>query len=139
MVERIRRTVSDAVPTDATVLVVSKGDDDLLDLAGRRAWHFPQDQDGGYAGHYPADSAACIDELERLRAKGAEFVVVPSTTVWWLEYYQAFGEHLLTRYRPLARDEDSCAIFDLRPDQPEREGSAVSAGDWDQQRGESRE
>jgi hypothetical protein len=37
-VERTRAVVADAVPGDATVLVVSKGDDALLELDGRLAW-----------------------------------------------------------------------------------------------------
>ena len=32
------------VPADATVLVISRGDDHLLDLGGLAAWHFPQDE-----------------------------------------------------------------------------------------------
>ena len=36
-----------ALPPDATVLVVSHGDDELLELgAARRGWHFPQQEDG---------------------------------------------------------------------------------------------
>ena len=45
------------MPLEATVMVVSKGDDELLKLGGRRALHFPQNEAGEYAGHYPADSA----------------------------------------------------------------------------------
>ena len=61
------------VPSGATVLVVSSGDDD----AGRRSedregWHFPQLDDGTYAGQHPADDAEAIAELERLRERGAE-------------------------------------------------------------------
>ena len=56
----------------------------------------------------------CIGELERLRAKGADFVVLPSTMLWWLDYYQGYGEYLHTRHRALAREENTCAIFDLR-------------------------
>ena len=132
IVERIRGVVSELVPADATVLVVTKGDEDLLDLAGRQAWHFPQGEDGAYAGHHPADGEACIAELERLRAKGADFMVLPSTSLWWLEYYTGFGDHLQTRYRTLTCQEDSCAIFDLRLHPPEGEARLASA---DQQEG----
>ncbi len=125
--------MSGVVPVDATVLVVSKGDDDLLDL-GRRAWHFPQGEDGGYAGYHPADAEVCIAEMERLRARGADFLLLPSTVLWWLEYYAAFGDHLRTRYEPLVREEDTCALFDLRPDRAKREGSAMSGDDREQQR-----
>jgi len=109
LIERIRQLVRDVVPPGATVAVISKGDDELLKLDGLKAWHFPQSGDGTYAGHYPKDSADCIAQLERLRSKGAEFLVIPATSHWWLEHYAAFGEHLATHYRALG-DAQSPAI-----------------------------
>jgi hypothetical protein len=41
MRHRIREAVRESVPADETVLVMSKGDADLVDLYGREAWHFP--------------------------------------------------------------------------------------------------
>jgi GT2 family glycosyltransferase len=110
LVERIRRLVCEVVPPGATVAVISKGDSELLKFEGRRAWHFPQAGDGTYAGHYPANSDACIAELERLRSRGAEYLVIPATAQWWLRYYGPFGEHLQTRYGALG-DEQSPAII----------------------------
>ena len=110
---RIRRIVHSALPSDATVLVVSKGDDELLRLGGRPAWHFPQAADGGYAGCYPANSAEAIEHLETLRARGAEFLLFPRAALWWLEYYDAFTLHLQRRYRVAVRREDTCLIFAL--------------------------
>ena len=43
-----------------TVLVVSKGDPELLRLGTRRARHFPEADDGSWAGHHPADSGEAI-------------------------------------------------------------------------------
>ena len=87
LVARVRQLVHDTIPPGATVLVLSKGDDELLRFTDRRGWHFPQSDDGGYAGHYPADSDACIAELERLRQRGADFLVIPETASWWLQHY----------------------------------------------------
>src|SRR5262249_20224921 len=42
LTERVRWLVHQTLPPNAVVAVVSKGDDTLLDLYGRRAWHFPQ-------------------------------------------------------------------------------------------------
>ena len=103
----------EVVPPGATVAVVSKGDGELLKLEGRRAWHFPQGEDGTYAGHYPANSDACIAELERLRSRGAEFLVIPATAQWWLRYYGQFGEHLQTCYRALGDERSPATIFAL--------------------------
>jgi len=94
--------VSDVVPTGAVVMVVSKGDADLVDLPGRVGWHFPQDANGTYAGHHPADSDACIQALEALRARGGTHLVVPATMRWWLDHYKAFHRHLVTHGTVLA-------------------------------------
>jgi hypothetical protein len=98
------------VPSDATVAVISKGDTELLELGDRRAWHFPQDENGTYAGFYPPDSEACIAELERLRSKGAEYLVIPATARWWLTHYALFAEYLQTRYGASV-DKDSPATI----------------------------
>jgi len=101
------------VPAGAEVLVVSRGDDALLELSGRHATHFPQAEDGGWAGHHPADSKEAIDHLERLRGGGARYLVVPSTYRWWLNHYDGLREHLDSRYRAVVSDERAGAIYDL--------------------------
>ena len=53
LVRRFAELVRSAVPADATVAVVSKGDAELLEIDGRAAWHFPQRTDGTYAGLPP--------------------------------------------------------------------------------------
>jgi hypothetical protein len=106
IVDRVRKVADAAVAPHATVAVVSKGDDELLELgSGRHGWHFPQDRDGVYAGYYPADSNGAISHLEELREKGAEYVLLPQTSFWWLERYREFGEHLDTQYQRVWGDE----------------------------------
>src|SRR5947207_15858862 len=87
LVSRFQALGSRALPADAVVAVVSRGDHELLDLGGRLAWHFPRREDGVYAGYHPADSAAAIAHLEGLRDRGAEFLAFPATALWWLEHY----------------------------------------------------
>jgi GT2 family glycosyltransferase len=125
LIRRIREVVRDALPRNATVVVVSKGDDELLNLYGRRGWHFPQTEDGTYAGYYPAASTAAIAQLEALRSKGAEFLLFPDTSLWWLEHYPEFGRHLQSRYREVARREGTCLIYDLRESGTDRAGTIV--------------
>jgi ectoine hydroxylase-related dioxygenase (phytanoyl-CoA dioxygenase family) len=110
---RVREVVTATVPAGATVLVVSRSDDELLRFDGREGWHFPRDEHGAWAGHYPADSAEAIAHLEELRAKGAEYLVFPATSFWWLEHYAEFGQYLEGRRQAPARSPD-CVIFDLR-------------------------
>jgi GT2 family glycosyltransferase len=112
--ERVRSLVRAAVPQGATVLVTSKGDEELLRIDGVEARHFPSTDEGVYAGYNPADSAAVISILETERGRGADFLALPSTTFWWLQYYAGFARHLASEHRLAWRDED-CVIYDLRP------------------------
>jgi hypothetical protein len=95
------------------VLVVSRGDGDLLRAVGDGARHFPQTATGAYAGHYPADSGEAINHLEELRAGGGGFLLLPATALWWLDHYQGFKEHLERHYPAVVRQEDTCLIFAL--------------------------
>ena len=116
--DRIRELVADAIPAEATVLVVSKGDVELLELGGRRTRHFPEAEDGTWAGHHPADSSEAVATLEAMRADGGEFIVFPRTGMWWLQYYGGLQEHLERSYDAVVRDEDVCVIFALNGRNP---------------------
>ena len=113
LVGRVHSTVAGSVPPGATVLVVSKGDAALLAMPGLNAAHFPQDQAGEYAGHHPRDSAAATAELERLRRHGAEYLVVPATARWWLDFYEDFAAHLANHAEIVADLPDACLIYGL--------------------------
>jgi hypothetical protein len=116
----VRAAVERDVPAGARVLVVSRGDDSMLELGGRRASHFPQGEGGGYAGFNPADSADAIAQLEALRGAGASFLVFPATALWWLGHYIEFRRHLEACYRRVCDDPDSCVIVDLTRPPPLR-------------------
>jgi GT2 family glycosyltransferase len=116
--EHLREAVKAAVPAGARVLVVSRGDQGLLELNGRRADHFPQAPNGGWAGHHPADSDEAIGHLEALRREGAEYLVVPPTYGWWLSYYEGLRTHLDSRYTAVVSDERAGAIYHLEETGP---------------------
>jgi hypothetical protein len=109
----VRELVAEAVPTGATVLVVSRGDDELLALDGRVGWHFPQAEDGLYAGHHPQDSEVAVRHLEELRVRGATHFVIPATSAWWLDHYADFRRHLDDRFTPVTVDPETCVAWDL--------------------------
>lgn len=113
LTERVRRAAMDAIRAGATILVVSRGDDELLQVPGRRAWHFPRSSAGEYAGHHPADSDEAIAWLEAERASGADYILFPRTADWWLEHYEGLQRHLDRNYSRVASDPETCAIFDL--------------------------
>ena len=114
LVERIRAVVRDELPPEATVMVVSRGDDELLKLDGRTGWHFPGTDDGRYAGHHPADGAEAVSLVEKQRAKGGQFLVFPETARWWLDHYVNLKEHLDRAYRLVADREGTCLIYALQ-------------------------
>ena len=100
------------------MLIVSRGDDALLDVPGRKASHFPQGEDGGYAGHYPADAAGVIAMLDALRTRGADGFVIPETAAWWLDHYTGLREYLTVISATQAEVPGTCRIFLFHPHAP---------------------
>jgi hypothetical protein len=116
LTRRIHAIAAARLPRGARLLVVSRGDEALFppDVIPS---HFPQGSDGRYAGYYPADSDAAVAHLEQCRGDGAEFLLLPATAFWWLDYYGGFLRHLMGRGRVLHHD-GLCVIFDLRMHAP---------------------
>ena len=114
LVDRFRAIVATSVPSGASVLVVSRGDRDLVNLDGLDGRHFPQSESGSYVGHHPRDSEDAVSHLESLRADGAQYLVLPSTSYWWLDHYTGFANHLEERYP--RTDAEVCSIFRLDVD-----------------------
>jgi GT2 family glycosyltransferase len=112
LARRVGTAVHRHVPEGSTVLVASRGADELIAFDGRVGWHFPQLADGTYAGQHPADADDAIDALEQLRGRGAEYLVLPATALWWLDHYGEFRDHL-ERFPRLVDEEDTVVIFDL--------------------------
>jgi GT2 family glycosyltransferase len=113
MVEQVRAAVEERVPAGERVLVVSRGDRDLVELGEVEGAHFPQGADGGYLGHHPPDSEAALGHLEELREKGAGFLVLPATAEWWLEHYEELAARL--RERCEVTELGFCTIYRLAP------------------------
>jgi hypothetical protein len=112
VVQRLRDMVHTHVPPGAAVVVASKGDPALVELEGRTGRHFPEAEDGGWAGHHPADGPDAIDRLERTAARGDRFVLIPGPQAWWLDSYDGLREHLDRRYRTVVAD-DAGTLFEL--------------------------
>lgn len=110
----IQDVVDAAVPLTSTIAVISRGDEDLVNLGGRKAWHFPRGQDGQYAGFYPATSEDAIEHLAALKAQGVDFLLVPNTSYWWFDHYRDFKQHLDRTCRVQTDEGGSCMIFSLR-------------------------
>ncbi len=109
---RLRKLVRRAVPRGAKILVVSKGDNALLELGGRAAKHFPQSVTGSYAGFYPADGKAAVVALKKLLPQ-ADHLVIPQAALWWLKHYREFATFLKRNARLVAADKNSGNIYKL--------------------------
>ncbi len=127
---RVREVVRDMLPPKATVAVVSKGDDQLLTMDGRTAWHFPQTETGEYTGYYPTDSNEAIAQLEAVRSKGAQFLLFPSTAFWWLEHYASFKQYLEHHYRIISDVSETCLIYSLMEPPTEDQLAASKTSLW---------
>lgn len=106
------KLLEQAVPADATVILA---DEDQCGgtgaLSGRRIRPFLE-SGGQYAGP-PADDAAAIRELERMRGQGAAMLAIAWPAFWWLDHYREFARHLAVHY-PKTLENDLLVIHDLR-------------------------
>ena len=124
MALQITRLAAARLPVGAKVVVASMGDPQLLELADRQPGHFPQDETGEYMGN-PGDSEEAVSQLEAVRGRGTEFLILPSTVFWWLEYYAGFRRHLDDSTRCIWKNED-CIIYRLSPAIPTGESEMSS-------------
>jgi len=103
--------IADFVPAHDTFILVDQ--DELGDNIGGSRRHLPYlEREGQYWGP-PASDSAAIDELQRLRKVGANFIVFAWPAFWWLDYYSGLNQHLNSNYRCLLKN-DRLVLFDLR-------------------------
>ncbi len=112
LIAEVRRTLRQTLPSDSTVLVVSKGDERLLAVDELQVWHFPRLSDGSWPGHHPADGHEVIAGLEELCAQGAEYIAFPAPMLWWLDFYAGLAGRLDGR---AVHSNEACAIYSLVP------------------------
>jgi len=79
-------------PPDALIAAEDMGDPTIFYYAERKGWHFLE-QNAIYNGT-PDNSEQAIDNLERLRRRGATHFVFTRNTFWWLHSYPEFVQHL---------------------------------------------
>jgi 4-amino-4-deoxy-L-arabinose transferase-like glycosyltransferase len=81
-----------ATPPDALIVAADMGDPTIFYYAERKGWHFLE-QNAIYNGN-PDDSEQAIENLERLRRRGATHFVFTKNTFWWSRSYPEFVAHL---------------------------------------------
>jgi 4-amino-4-deoxy-L-arabinose transferase-like glycosyltransferase len=79
-------------PPDALIVAADMGDPTIFYYGERKGWHFLE-ENAIYNGN-PDDSEQAIENLERLRHRGATHFVFTKNTFWWLQSYPEFVAHL---------------------------------------------
>ena len=102
------KNIDRIAPPHALTIFVAGGDSSEIYYSRRKGWHaFDENQWGE-----PLDSEQAIADLEKLRERGAAYLVFTRYTDWWLDYYRDFQKYLDTRYRRVLQTENY-VIFDL--------------------------
>jgi hypothetical protein len=95
-------------PLDVLIAAGDGGDPTCIYYSKRKGWHFPEN-----FGAAPIDSQEAIVALERLREKGAAYLVLTRHQPWWWsKRYANFWVYLDSRYARV-RDTKDYVIFDL--------------------------
>ncbi len=105
----------------ATVAVMGNGSPELLRLGEWTAWPFPMGEDAGHGG-IPATAADAMANLEHVRARGAEYLVIPDTVAaWWREQaFYDFVAEVREAYTVVAEHDDAVLVA-LAPPRPHRD------------------
>jgi hypothetical protein len=106
----LERSLRELIPEGETFILVDQAQTEAT-VAGRRAVPFVE-RDGVYWG-WPPDDEVAVNELERLRHSGANFLALAWPAFGWLEYYPGFFQYLCQRF-PCLCENDSLTLFDLR-------------------------
>ena len=97
--ERMRQAVDEAVPSGATVLVVSRGDEELLRVDGRTRGISRATRTAPTPVTTRPTATRRSRGSRRSALPGAEYIVFPGTGSGGWNTTRGFGEHLDVRYR----------------------------------------
>ncbi len=75
--------------------------------------HFPVDSSGAYIGQ-PANSEEALVRLDLAQQLGVEYLLFPSFSRWWLDYYKGFTTYLYSYGRIVLDQPQICSLFRLR-------------------------
>ena len=104
--------LANIIPKEDKFILVDQEQLRELMALGNQAIPFLE-RNGQYWGPPPDDQTA-IREFERLRQLGATFIVFLWPAFWWLDYYEAFRQHLVSNF-PCVLQNDRLVAFNLNP------------------------
>lgn len=105
-------TLKTTTAPSSLIVAADIGDPTVFYYAERTGWHFLE-KDGIFEGD-PISSEQAIDDLETLRRRGATHLVFTWATVWWLDYYKEFAQHL-ENSATLMQKTPEFTIYQLKP------------------------
>ncbi|MDQ3696166.1 MAG: sulfotransferase [Chloroflexota bacterium] len=115
LLERVKAAVVALLPAGAPVAVSSLGDDAMLKLDGRQAWHFPAKEEAGRdLAYVAADTDHLLSHLEVLRGQGAQYLVMPASSWSWAAQLPKLNDTIEAQYAIMTGHETVCKLYDLR-------------------------
>ena len=124
LVRDIRDVVGRVVPAGGDVMVVSKGDNNLLQFEGRTGCPLSGDRHGRLRRLSPRRQRCRDRGAGSGHRPGAPVLLFPGTSLWWLDHYDGFRAHLDARYPRLWSDRQ-CVLYDVRQPAPAGRMSTV--------------
>lgn len=123
LLDRVRMSVLENLPPGAPVAVASMGDEAMLKLDGRQAWHFPTVESSLELTYSVWDTELLLDQLEDLRRQGAQYLLLPASSWSWSARYPRLNRWIETKYHSVIRDDGVAQIYDLRTQKPTAVGT----------------
>jgi len=102
-IEILKDEIAELVPRGARVIVADADEWGPEIVAAHVRLPFPE----------PVNDADAIQEIERLRRRGATYMIVGWPAFWWLDYYDGMRDYLRSTYRCLLMNSRLVA-YDLR-------------------------
>jgi len=103
--------VNAVLPEDAVLILVDNAEFGARWLHDRSKFAFTE-LDGKYNGP-PSSNDMALTEFQRLRDRGAQFLVLGWPAFWWKDYYGEFFTHLTQTYNCIAEN-NQIQVFDIR-------------------------
>ena len=103
--------INELVPSQVPFILVDQGW--WYSELGVRGQPVPFTEKNGQYWGPPLDDGTAIKEFERLRMRGAQFMVIGWPAFWWLDHYSSLNQHLSTRFERVMSN-DRLIAYDLR-------------------------
>jgi glycosyltransferase involved in cell wall biosynthesis len=103
------------VPDGTALAVVADGATELLRLAPFTSWAYPSPEPDGSTPTIGEDVEGARENLEELKSRGAEFLVVPAPNLGWLEERPPLREYLDSTYPTVLSDSWLGVAYSLKP------------------------